>query len=153
LAPVSGSPQGATAYLDADLRDPDKILAGAAGLLDFREPVAVLLIGILQLIPDSDNPHAIVTRLTEAVPPGSWLAVYHPASDIDQDRVAEAVRRVNARSAGTTTLRTYAEIARFFDGLRLFEPGLVQVHRWQPGSVAPSDGDQIAAYAGLARKP
>ena len=150
---LTSSPQGGTAYLDADLRDPDKILAGAAGLLDFREPVAVLLIGILQLIPDSDNPHAIVARLTEAVPPGSWLAVYHPASDIDQDRVAEAVRRVNARSAGTTTLRTYAEIARFFEGLRLFEPGLVQVHRWQPGAVAPSDGDQIAAYAGLARKP
>jgi hypothetical protein len=150
---LTSTPQGATAYLDADLRDPDKILAGAAGLLDFRQPVAVLLIGILQLIPDSDNPHAIVARLTGAVPPGSWLAVYHPASDIDEQRVAEAVRRVNARSAGTTTLRAHAEIARFFDGLNLLEPGLVQVHRWQPGSAAPGDGDEIAAYAGLARKP
>jgi S-adenosyl methyltransferase len=94
-----------------------------------------------------------VARLTRAVPSGSWLAVYHPASDIDQDRVAEAVRRVNARSAGTTTLRSHAEIARFFNGLQLLEPGLVQVHRWQPGSAAPGHGDQIAAYAGLARKP
>jgi hypothetical protein len=115
--------------------------------------VAVLLIGILQLIPDSDNPHAIVARLTGMAPTGSWLAVYHPASDIDQDRVAEAVRRVNARSAGTTTLRSHAEITRFFDGLDLLEPGLVQVQRWRPGSVAPGHGDQIAAYAGLARKP
>jgi hypothetical protein len=149
---LTGVPQGSTAYLDADLREPDKILAGAAGLLDFAQPVAVLLIGILQLIPDADDPHAIVARLVEAVPPNSWLAIYHPASDIDQDQVAEAVRRVNARTAGTTTLRTHAEIIRFFDGLRLLEPGLVQVQRWQPGSAAPDDGAQIAAYAGLARK-
>jgi trans-aconitate methyltransferase len=149
---LTGVREDSTAYLDADLREPDKILAGAAGLLDFGQPVAVLLIGILQLIPDADDPHAIVARLLEAVPPGSWLAVYHPASDIDRDRVAEAVRRVNARTAGTTTLRTHAEITRFFDGLRLLEPGLVQVQRWQPGSAAPDDGEPIAAYAGLARK-
>ena len=149
---LTGVREGSTAYLDADLREPDKILAGAAGLLDFGQPVAVLLIGIVQLIPDADDPHAIVARLVEAVPPGSWLAVYHPASDIDRDRVAEAVRRVNARTAGTTTLRTHAEITRFFDGLRLLEPGLVQVQQWQPGSAAPDDGQQIAAYAGLARK-
>ena len=150
---LTSTPQGATAYLDADLRDPDKILTGAADLLDFRQPVALLLIGILQLIPDSDDPHAIVARLMEAMPSGSWVALYHPASDIDSDRVAEAVRRVNARSAGTTTLRSHAEITRFFDGLRLLEPGLVQVHRWQPGSAAPGNGDPIAAYAGLARLP
>jgi len=149
---LTGVPEDSTAYLDADLREPDKILAGAAGLLDFRQPVAVLLIGILQLIPDAADPHAIVARLVEAVPSGSWLAVYHPASDIDQERVAEAVRRVNARTAGTTTLRTHAEIARFFGGLQLLEPGLVQVQRWGPGSAAPDYGEQIAAYAGLARK-
>jgi len=52
-----------------------------------------------------------------------------------------------------TTLRSRAEVARFFDGLHLMDPGLVQVHRWQPGSVAPDDGEQVAGYAGLARKP
>jgi len=150
---LTSTPEGATGYLDADLRDPDKILAGAAELLDLSQPVAVLLIGILQLIPEGDDPRAIAARLTAAVTPGSWLAVYHPASDIDQERVDEAVRRVNARSAGTTTLRSHAEIARFFDGLEVLQPGLVQVHRWQPGWAAPADGGQIAAYAGLARKP
>ena len=149
---LTSTPQGATSYLDADLREPDKILAAAADLLDFSQPVAVLLIGILQLIPDADEPHAIVARLVEAVPRGSWLAVYHPAGDIDQDRVGEAVRRVNARSAGTTTLRSYDQVARFFDGLQLIEPGLVQVQRWRPGLAAPADGEQIAAYAGLACK-
>jgi len=150
---LTSMPEDATAYLDADVREPDKILAGAAGLLDFGQPVAVLLIGILQLIPDVDDPHAIVAHLAEAMAPGSWLAVYHPASDIDEQRVAEAVRRVNARTAGTTTLRTHAEIGKFFDGMQLLAPGLVQVQRWQPGSAAPDDGEQIAAYAGLARKP
>jgi hypothetical protein len=150
---LASTPQSATAYLDADLRDPDRILAGAADLLDFDQPVALLLVGVLQLIPQSDDPYAIVARLTAALPTGSWLAVYHPASDVDQDRVAEAVRQVNARSAGTTTLRSHAQVARFFDGTKLLEPGLVQVHRWQPGSVSPDLGDQIAAYAGLARKP
>jgi hypothetical protein len=149
---LSSTPQGATSYLDADLREPDKILASAADRLDFSQPVALLLIGILQLIPDSDDPHAIVARLVGAVPRGSWLAVYHPASDIDQLRVGEAVRRVNARSAGATTLRSYDQVVRFFDGLELMEPGLVQVQRWRPGIAAPNDGEEIAAYAGLARK-
>src|SRR5215472_12112384 len=149
---LTSTPQGATSYLDADLREPDKILAMAADLLDFSQPVAVLLIGILQLIPDADDPHAIVARLVGAIPRGSWLAVYHPASDIDQLRVGEAVRRVNARSAGTTTLRSYDQVARFFNGLQLMEPGLVQVQRWRPGVAAPDNGEQIAAYAGLARK-
>jgi trans-aconitate methyltransferase len=149
---LTSTSQGATSYLDADLREPDKILAMAAELLDFSQPVAVLLIGILQLIPDADDPHAIVARLVEAIAPGSWLAVYHPASDIDQVRVGEAVRRVNARTAGTTTLRSYDQVAKFFDGVRLMEPGLVQVQRWRPGVSAPDHGEQIAAYAGLARK-
>jgi len=150
---LTSTPQGATGFLDADLRDPDAIVARAADLLDFARPVAILLIGVLQLIPDSDDPHAIVARLVRAVPAGSWLAVYHPASDIDQNRVAEAVRRVNTRSATTTTLRSHAEIARFCDGMQMLEPGLVQVHRWRPGPAAPDDADPIAAYAGLACKP
>jgi len=150
---LTSTPQGATGFLDADLRDPDAIVARAADLLDFARPVAILLIGVLQLIPDSDDPHAIVARLVRAAPAGSWLAVYHPASDIDQNRVAEAVRRVNTRSATTTTLRSHAEIARFCDGMQMLEPGLVQVHRWRPGPAAPDDADPIAAYAGLACKP
>jgi trans-aconitate methyltransferase len=141
-----------TSYLDADLRDTEKILRAASDTLDFRQPVAVLLIGILQLIPDQDDPHEIVARLIEAVPAGSWLAVFHPANDILPDQIREAARRVSARSAGTTTLRDRTQIARFFEGLELLDPGIVQVHRWRPGSAAPDDGEQIPGYAGLARK-
>jgi trans-aconitate methyltransferase len=150
---LTSAPLGATSYLDADLRDTETILSAAADLLDLREPVALLLVGILQLIPDEDNPREIVARLVEAIPSGSWLAVFHPASDILADQIGEAARRVSARSAGTTTLRSRAEVAHFFDGLDLMDPGLVQVHRWQPGSAVPDDGEQVAGYAGLARKP
>jgi trans-aconitate methyltransferase len=150
---LTSATPGATSYLDADLRDTEKVLQAASELLDFRQPIAVLLIGILQLIPDDDDPHAIVARLVEAVSPGSWLAVFHPASDVIPEQIGEAARRVNARSANTVTLRSHAQITRFFDGLEMLDPGLVQVHRWRPGSAAPDDGEQIAGYAAVARKP
>ncbi len=150
---LTGSAPGTTSYLDADLRDTATILTEAAARLDFREPVGVLLIGILQLISDTDDPWAIVTQLMDAVPPGSWLAVFHPANDILADQINEVARQVNERSATPTTLRSNAEVMRFFDGLELVEPGLVQVHRWQAGSPAPDMGDEIPGYAGLARKP
>jgi hypothetical protein len=150
---LTGSTPDTTSYLDADLRDTAKILAEAAAVLDFRKPVGVLLIGILQLIGDEDDPRAIVTRLIEAVPPGSWLAIFHPASDILADQVSEVARQVSARATAPTTLRTREEVTRFFDGLEFLEPGLVQVHRWRPGPPAPDMGDQVPGYAGLARKP
>jgi S-adenosyl methyltransferase len=149
---LTGS-RGTTSYVDADLRDSETILTRAAALLDFRQPVAVLLIGVLQLIPDSDDPHGIVARLMAAVPSGSWLAVFHPASDILADKIGEAARRVNMRSANVTTLRSRSEVERFFDGLELVDPGVVQVHRWRPGFEAADMDDEVAGYAGLARKP
>jgi len=150
---LTGVRPGTTRYLDADLRDTGSILDEAATLLDFRQPIAVLLIGILQLIPDDADPRGIVARLMDAVPPGSWLAIFHPASDILADQIGAAARHVSARSVVPTTLRSRAEVTQFFDGLEVLEPGLVQVHRWLPGSAAPDMGDQVAGYAGLARKP
>jgi hypothetical protein len=150
---LTGTRPGTTNYLDTDLRDTEAVLTGAAALLDFREPVAVLMIGVLQLIPDTDNPRAIVARLMEAVPSGSWLALFHPASDILADEIGEAARRVNVRSANTVTLRSHSEVEQFFDGLEVLDPGLVQVHRWRPESAAPDMDDEVAGYAGLARKP
>jgi len=150
---LKASRPGTITYLDADLRDTAKVLTEAAGLLDFREPVGVLLIGVLQLIPDEDDPHAIVARLMAAVPPGSWLAIFHPASDILASQMKTVAREVSVRAAAPTTLRAKAEITRFFDGLDLLEPGLVQVHRWRPGSQAPDMGEEVPGYAALARKP
>jgi S-adenosyl methyltransferase len=141
-----------TAYVDADLRDTGKILAEAARLLDFGQPTAVLLISVLHLIPDEDDPRAIVTRLMQAVPSGSWLALSHPARDVHPQQVSEAASRFNQLAPAKATLRTRAEILRFFDGLELLEPGLVQVHRWRPGLAAPAHNRETAGYCGLARK-
>jgi hypothetical protein len=128
-------------------------LAEAARLLDFSEPVAVLLISVLHLIPDEDAPHAVVTRLMEAVPSSSWLALSHPARDVHPQQVTEAASRFNQLAPAKATLRTRAEILRFFDGLELLEPGLVQVHQWRPGLAAPGHHQEAAGYCGLARKP
>jgi S-adenosyl methyltransferase len=142
-----------TAYVDADVRDTGKVLAEAARLLDFSKPVAVMLISVLHLIPDEDDPHAIVTRLLEAVPSGSWLALSHPARDVHPKQVTEAASRFNQLAPAKATLRTRAEILRFFNGLELLEPGLVQVHQWRPGLTAPGHDQEAAGYCGLASKP
>jgi SAM-dependent methyltransferase len=149
---LASGPHGTTAYLDADLRDTDGILEQAADTLDFTQPIGILLIGILQLIEDADAPQAIVRRLLDAVPPGSWLGIAHPARDVVPEVVTMA-RHLSQRSVTPTTLRTHAEIARFFDGLELLPPGVVQLHRWEPGAAAPETGQQVPAYCGLARKP
>jgi hypothetical protein len=148
---LASEPRGATAYLDSDLRDTDTILAQAARTLDFGEPVAVMLLGILHCIPDSDDPAGLVTRLLDAVPPGSYLVIAHPASDIHAAAIGTAATRMNAVMADPVTLRTHAEVARFFAGWDLVEPGLVQLHRWR--AVPADDSTKLANYGGVARKP
>jgi S-adenosyl methyltransferase len=148
---LQSTPEGATDYLDCDLRDPDKILHQAAETLDFSRPVAVLLLATLQLIPDADDPQGIVVRLIEAVPPGSFLAVSHPASDIHAKRAAEAAQQLNQLHLDVT-LRARGEVARFFTALELVEPGLVQVHRWRPDPERAPAGE-VPIHAGVARKP
>jgi hypothetical protein len=150
---LTSTPEGACAYLDTDLRDTARVMRGAAGLLDFSQPVAIMLIGILHLIPDSDNPAGIVRLLVDAVPSGSWVAIAHPASDIAADQVAVMTDRYNQRVSSAATLRTHAEISAFFTGLEMLAPGLVQYSQWQPGEAADGAADEIAAYCGLGRKP
>ena len=150
---LTSSPEGATAYIDADLRDTGTILERAADLLDFGQPVAVMLLGILQGIPDREEPGAIIARLMDAVPPGSYLAVTQIAGDVAADEVAEGVQRYNEQAAAPVAARTHAEASRFFAGLDLVEPGVVQVHRWRAGTGDPGNGRNLAIYAGVARKP
>jgi S-adenosyl methyltransferase len=96
---LTSSPQGATAYLDADLRDTGQILEQAARTLDFTKPVAIMLLAILHYIPDLDQARQIVARLVSAVPPGSYLAISHAASDIAPEQMAEMIRRMNQHLA------------------------------------------------------
>src|SRR5690348_5232347 len=150
---LTSTPEGATAYLDTDLRDPSAILQAAAQTLDFGQPAALMLLIILHLIPDADDPYGIVAALMRALPAGSYLVLAHPASDIRAARKAEMTRRVNERMSGPkATMRDRAAITRFFDGLHLLEPGLVQPQPWRPdpGSLTPP---QVTAWCGVAQKP
>jgi hypothetical protein len=149
---LTSTPEGATAYLDADLRDPAAILEAAAQTLDFGRPVALMLLIILHLIPDPDDPYGIVATLVDALPAGSYLVLAHPASDIRAASMAEMTKRVNERMSGPkATMRDRAAITRFFDGLELVEPGVVQPQQWRPDPVVISP-DQVTAWCGVARK-
>jgi len=151
---LRSTPEGACEYIEADLRDTGAILADAAKTLDFTRPIAVSLLMILMLVPDAEDPYGTVARLMNAMPSGSYLVISHPASDVDTGEIAEAYDRLNQRMGGTVgTLRAYHEVARFFDGLDMVEPGLVQLHQWRPGPGVLGNGLSIPAYAGVGYKP
>jgi hypothetical protein len=136
---------GATDYIDADLRDTGTILAQAAKLLDFTRPVAVTLLAILNAIPDSDGPYAIVARLMDAVPPGSYLVISHGGSDLLGDERLDGLTGVADRRIQQKVIyRTREQVMRFFEGTGLVEPGLVRVEQWRPepgtGETGKSSG-------------
>jgi hypothetical protein len=147
---LASHPAGATGYIDADLRDVRTILAAAARTLDFSQPVAVMLIGVLHCIPDEDYPGQIVTTLMEPTAPGSYLALSHPAADIHADEMATGAAIMNQAMTGSITFRSRAQVAAYFDGLDLVEPGLVSTPQWRPGSgVRPRP---LPGWVGVARK-
>ena len=150
---LTSSPEGSTDYLHADLRDTAAVLTGAARTLDFRQPVAILLIGVLHFVPDADDPYGVVARLMGAMAPGSYLVIGHGASDIQAGVVPEMTRRYNERSSAPITLRTRDQVARFFDGLELVGPGLVPLSQWWPPDQVDAGADRaVIGYCGMARK-
>jgi S-adenosyl methyltransferase len=149
---LKSTPQGVCAYLDADLRDPDAILAAAADALDFGRPVGVMLIAVLQFVGDDAEARAIVKRLMDACAAGSYVVISHPASDIDTEQQTEMVRRLNQSVAEKATLRDRASVTRLFDGLELAPPGLVRVSGWRPDSDLEA-ARPTGLWGGVARKP
>ena len=146
---LTSDPDGVTDYVDADLRNTGAILTQAARTLDFGRPVAVMLAGILQCIPDEDDPRGIVAALMDGVPPGSYLAISHPAADVHAEARAGAAV-LSEGLASPVTFRTRAAIARFFGDLELIEPGLVSTSQWRSGAGA--DTRPLANWAGVGRK-
>jgi hypothetical protein len=149
---LASVPQGATDYLEADLHEPAKILAGAARTLDFSQPVAIMLISILHLILDRDDPYDLVSQLVNAVVPGSYVVISHAASDIDTGAMISMANRLNELMAQQAVPRTHREVAAFFAGLDLLEPGLVRVPEWRPASVSES-AVRAQMWGAIARKP
>jgi len=149
---LTSSPEGVTAYLDADLRGPDKILSEAAKTLDFGRPMAVLLLGILHNVGDEYDPSGIVRKLIQAIPAGSYLAIGHLTADIYPE-LTEFARALNERELDAPlVLRDHARVTSFFDGLELLEPGVVQLSKWWPQSEAEA-AKAGALWGGVARKP
>jgi hypothetical protein len=149
---LTSSRQGKTAYLDADLRDVDRILDRAGSELDFSEPVALMLVGVLHCIPDEGDPYGIVARLLGALAPGSYLVMGHPASDVETEAASQATTGLNTKLAEPVTFRPKDQVERFLDGLEILPPGLVQYQQWRPDEPEPYPG-QTSAWSAVARKP
>jgi hypothetical protein len=147
---LTSTPQGATDYIDADLRDPERILDEAALTLNFDQPVAVMLLGILNFVVDDEAAHAILRRLLSAVPSGSYLAISHPTMEVNPEAVERAMQMWNSSGSAPITSRTPQGIAAFFEGLELLEPGIVTVSQWRPDG---NDTTPCSEYCGVARKP
>ena len=149
---LTSSPEGETAYLDADVRDTGRILDEATGILDLSQPVAIMLIAILHYIPDLAEARGIVARLLAAVPPGSFLAISHAGSDLFPEEIAAFEKNLNEHLPGDRHVaRPREEVALFFEGTTLLTPGVVPVSRWRPVTA-----DEAAApttlWGGVGRK-
>ncbi|UFQ17586.1 MULTISPECIES: SAM-dependent methyltransferase [Streptomyces] len=149
---LTSAPEGRTDYLDADMRDVDAILEHAARTLDFREPIALMLLGVVIFIDDDTEAYDIVRRLLDGLPPGSHLVLSHTVTSPAMPDVDAAVAFWNEHGTPKLTQRTPSQVARFFDGLDLLEPGVVSCNRWRPNPSETQAPDEVAMFAGVARK-
>jgi S-adenosyl methyltransferase len=148
---LSSTPEGACAYLEGDLREPEAILSAAADTLDFSQPVAVMLIAVMHFIGDDAQARSILDRLTGACVPGSFLALSHAAADIEAEQMATVAKYLSQAAAQKPMLRDRAGVTRLFDGLDLVEPGVVNAPQWRPDT--PEEAAMPASmWCGVARK-
>jgi hypothetical protein len=148
---TSDSP-GGTSYVDADVHEPDTILQTAALTLDFGEPVAIMMLGILNFVLDNADAQAIVKHLLDAVPAGSYLAMSHPTLELGGEGNAEAMRFWNEHATPPIRARSAEEIRLLLTGVELVGPGLVSCSRWRPDEAADNDR-QVPHYAAVGKKP
>jgi len=142
---------GATSIVLGDLRDPRAVVEhpDVRRVIDFDEPVALLLVAVVHFLTDAEKPEQIVAALRDALPAGSFLVLSHATGDFADRSEAQAVYR---KATATLNLRSRAEVERFFDGFQLAEPGLAQVPFWRPDGPPPERSDEIGFYGGVARK-
>jgi len=151
---LTSTPQGVTRYIDADLREPDSILEAASKTIDLTEPVALMLMGIIGHVGDYDEARSIVRRLLDALPSGSHLAL-NDGTNVISKAFAEAQEGYNQSGAVPYHLRSPEQIAGFFAGLELVEPGVVSCPRWRPDPAEAAGGlpAEVDAFGGVGRKP
>ncbi len=152
---LRSSPQGATDYLDADLREPEVIISGAAKTLDFTQPIAIILNGIMGHITDDSQAQSIVRRLVDSVPSGSYLVLSDGTNAIHghQGQGQAAQEDYNESGAEPYCLRSPEQLARFFDGVDLVDPGVVSCPLWRPDAGIVGALTEVDAFCGVGRKP
>jgi S-adenosyl methyltransferase len=150
---LTSTPEGATDYLEADLREPEDIIAGARRTLNLSRPVAITMLGILWHILDNTEACAIIGRLMAAVPSGSYLAIAHPTIEVTGEKMAAAIRYWNEHGTPPGRHRTPQEIALLLGGLELVEPGVVSSTRWRPEATPFGEPKAIDQFCGVGRKP
>ena len=149
--PGASAPGGAVVALDANLRDPAAILAAAAETVDLGRPVAILMMATLSFVLDDAAAARIVRSLAGAVPPGSHVALYHQASDLDP-AMSVAAARWNAMSDRQIKLRSRAQLTGLLSGLDLVPPGIMPVTDWRPAPDDPRFERLVPVYGAVARK-
>jgi len=149
---LTSTPDGRCDYIDADAHDPGSILRAAARTLDFSQPVAVMMLGVLNFVIDTAEAMQVVRTLTGAIVPGSYLVISHPTTEVDAAPMTEAVRFWNEQGSAQMTLRSHEELLRFFDGLDLLEPGVVTCSRWRPEVMEIGEIVDVTQFGGVARK-
>ncbi|MEV0182060.1 SAM-dependent methyltransferase [Streptomyces sp. NPDC050625] len=142
---------GRTSIVLGDLRDPRAIVdhPDVRQVIDFDEPVALLLVAVLHFLTDAEQPAEVVATLRDALPAGSFLVLSHATGDFADRSGAQAIYN---RATATLNLRSRAEVTRLFDGFELIEPGLAQVPFWRPDAPPPPRSAEIGFYGGVARK-
>lgn len=147
---LTSTPEGVTRYIEADLVEPEKILEQARETLDFDQPIAVMLLGILAHIDPYEHAHSIVQQIMAAMPSGSYL-VSQDGTDVDPDQV-ESIRQYNESAPIPYHLRSPEQIKGYFDGLELVDPGLVPIIHWRPDPNAEPETES-GEYGAVGRKP
>ncbi|MGK8523615.1 SAM-dependent methyltransferase [Nocardia asteroides] len=151
---LTGTPEGRTAYIDADLKNPEAILSAPelTETLDLKSPVALSLVAVLHFLSDEQNPYGIVETLLDALAPGSFLVVSHITADLEPEIISNALD-VYRQSGVYAQTRTRDEFARFFTGMELLDPGIVVSNQWRPVTASPSWLDsQVNCWSAVGRK-
>jgi len=149
---LTSTPPGTCGYVDADLREPQTIVAQAAQTLDFTQPVAILLLAVVHFVADADNPASLVAALAGALATGSYVVISHLTGDFAPEQIAAATAAYNSQVPVPVTARTHAQVTGLFGGLPLLAPGVVPVTDWRP-EVGDPFGQLADLHGGVARIP
>jgi len=149
---LTSTPEGVTEYIHADLRDPDTILTEAARILDFSQPVGLMLLGVVNHIMDCDEAYSVVNRLVTSLPSGSYLALTHSTAEVHGEPMLEVMRQVTERGGTPIRARTRQELVRFFDSTELLDPGVVSCSRWRPDPIqVGTQQAEVYLFGGVGR--